>query len=110
MPTYSKIPTIAGRPQKQRVTLQTVTYTLLLNWNDWSECWVLDIYDSTGVTALVTGLAVVTGADLLGQLAYLDVASQAALMIMSTGPGVSPDEVPTFENLGTEGQIIYVSP
>jgi hypothetical protein len=32
------------------------------------------------------------------------------LMAMTTGPGISPDEEPTFTNLGIDGQLIYVSP
>jgi hypothetical protein len=47
---------------------------------------------------------------LLGQFAYLQVAAHAVLMALSVGPAVSPDEPPTFNNLGIDGQLIYVSP
>jgi hypothetical protein len=110
MRQYFQIPTQPGGPFSERVTLQGVEYLLKFDWNPVSQIWVLDIYDSGGAVAILRGVALVTGADLLGQFSYLTVAAHAVLMAMTTGPGAPPDETPTFTNLGIDGQLIYVSP
>jgi hypothetical protein len=110
MRRYFQIPTQPGKPFSERVTLQGIEYLLKFDWNPVSQIWMLEIYDSGGTVAIVRGIALVTGADLLGQFSYLTVAAHAVLMAMTTGPGISPDEEPTFTNLGIDGQLIYVSP
>lgn len=77
---------------------------LRLKWNVPANCWMLDILDSGGVP-LLTGLAVVTGADLLDQFAYLGLGGQ---ILAQTD--FDPDAVPTFDNLGTVGHLYFVTP
>jgi hypothetical protein len=110
MRQYFTIPLQPARSQTFRVTLQSIEYTFKLAWNAVAQIWILDIYDALGTTPIIRGVPLVTGTDLLGQFAYLQVAAHAVLMALSVGPAVSPDEPPTFNNLGIDGQLIYVSP
>ncbi len=63
----------------------------------------MDAADVDGVP-LLTGVPVITGADLLAQFAYIGVYGQ---MIAQTDN--DPGAVPTFENLGTTGYLYYLS-
>ena len=110
MSTIAEIPTQPGRPFSEQVTWQGVQYTLQFWWNPASYCWVLDIYDSSGANPILTGLPLVTGTDVLGQFGYLPVAAQAVITVMSVGPGVSPDQVPDFGNLGSDGHVYLITP
>jgi hypothetical protein len=110
MRNYFEIPTRPGIPFKERVTLQNVTYSFSFKWNTVSLAWVLDVYDETGVIPIVSGIPIVTGADLLEQFPYLDFGAHAVLMALTIAVGASPDEVPTFENLGVDGHLYYVTP
>lgn len=97
---------IPTTPQAQRfsISLLGVVYQMTLHWCAPSTCWVLDLADQSGV-ALVSGLPLVTGADLLSQLGYLGVGG--ALVVQTDG---GTDNVPTFENLGTNGNVFFLSP
>ena len=97
----NEIPLRPGTGQRLSIALGQVTYRLTLKWNTYSSCWVLDIADSIGAP-LAAGLAVVTGADILGQLAYLGIAG--GLFTVSDD---EPDAVPTFENLGVNGRLYF---
>lgn len=110
MASITTIPTWGGRPFSERVTWQGVQYTLNFKWNAASYCWNLDIYDAGGVSPILTGLALVTGTDVLGQFGYLPVGAQAMITVMTVGPGISPDSVPTFDNLGGDGQVFLITP
>lgn len=110
MSTIAEIPTESGRPFSEQVTWQGVQYTLQFWWNPASYSWVLDIYDSSGTNPILTGLPLVTGTDILGQFGYLPVAAQAVLTVMTVGPGISPDSVPTFQNLGGDGRVYLITP
>lgn len=74
-------------------------------WNRFMEAWVVDIYESDGTTLVLGGIGLVTGADLLRQYGYLGLGGQ---MIAQTDHDT--DAVPTFENLGGEGHLYYLSP
>ena len=63
----------------------------------------MDIGDVNG-NPLVSGIALVTGADLLGQYAYLGIGGQ--LIVMTDG---DPSAIPTFTNLGIESHLYYVT-
>jgi hypothetical protein len=110
MATVAEIPTEAGRPFIEKVTWNAVAYTLHFAWNVPAQCWTLDIWDASDTVPLLNGLAMTTGADLLGQFGYLPLASEAILIAMTTGPAVSPDMVPNFEDLGIDGHIYIVTP
>lgn len=91
------------RPQNQRFTifLSGVQYSLVVRWNAFISAWSMDCYD-TNENPLFLGVPLVTGTDLLEQLAYLGIGGQ--LIVQSDGV---VEAVPTFENLGSVGHLYY---
>jgi hypothetical protein len=103
MGTYFTVP-LQSQPQTMTIALSGVTYTLALNYRNVDQGgWVLDIGDSNNVP-IVQGLPLVTGANLLAQYAYLGFVG--ALWVQTLD---DPDAVPTFENLGSDGLLFYVT-
>lgn len=101
MPIYE----IPLKPAPQRVSVQIagVKYQFRLSYQDVPEGgWALDIADETGA-ALVNGLPLVTGANLLGQYQHLGIADQIG--VLTTG---DYDAVPTFTNLGGAAKLYAV--
>jgi hypothetical protein len=109
MATINEIPTEAGQPFSENVTWDGIAYALQFHWNSVCQCWMLDIADTAGVP-LLTGLALVTGCDVLEQFSYLPLGAHTAITVVTIGPGVSPDTVPSFDNLGTDGHVYLVMP
>jgi hypothetical protein len=105
--TVSEIPTRSGQNFKERVSLNGIEYTLVFKWNPASNCWILDIYDTSGLIPLLRGAPLITGADLLSQYAYLEISGK--LIVVTIAVGHSPDEVPTFQNLGSDGHLFYIT-
>ena len=99
--TAYEIPLIAAS-QTLTVTLGGKPYQLRVLWNAASYCWVLDISDAAG-TAIVLGIALVTGVNLLGQFAYLGFAG--ALEVQTDYDTLA---IPTLENLGSTGHLYFV--
>lgn len=73
-------------------------------WNDPAQCWIVSLYDDNG-NAIIEGMAMVTGANLLEQFAYLGLGFQ--LVVQSDN---DPDEVPSYTTLGTTGHLYCPSP
>jgi hypothetical protein len=105
--TNLEIPAQPGRPFTEEVTLLGVTYTLKFNWNKRAQCWVLDVLNDTATTKILCGVPLVTGSDLLEQFIYLDIGKIAFLTALTFGPGVPPDNVPTFFNFGIDSHLYY---
>jgi len=97
-----EIPT-SPTPQKFSVSLSGVTRELMLHWCAPAACWIVDIADETGAPIL-SGVPLITGADLLAQYAYLEL---AGAMLAQTDH--DPDAVPTFANLGSTGHLFFAS-
>jgi hypothetical protein len=99
----SEIP-LFPRPQIVEVDLGAATVRLRLTWCSSDEgSWVMDILDLNNVY-LLSGIPLITGADLLSQFAYLGISGQ--LWCTTLGNSSIP---PTFSNLGTEGKLLYVT-
>jgi hypothetical protein len=89
-------------PQLFSVQLGTTTYNMTLLWRDDPEQgWVLDIADSQD-NPIVSGIPLVTGADLLAQYEYLNFGGQ--LIVQSDS---DPLSVPTFTNLGQTSHLYW---
>lgn len=95
---------LSPTPQTFGITLAEIDYVLTFRWNQASRCWKLDIAD-LNLNLLVSGLAIITGADILTQFAYLDIGGQ---IIAQTSHDTFA--VPTFANLGDLGKVYFVSP
>ena len=65
--------------------------------------WVLDILDAAN-NPLVTGIPLVTGTDLLAQFQYLNFKGKLVVQTLT-----SPDDVPTFDNLGDTAKLFWVT-
>lgn len=103
MTTAYQIPLQTGVPQKFSAALGGVTYQLTFQYrNDPSGGWCLDIDDASN-NPIVHGIPLVTGADLLAQYKHLGFTGK--LVVQTTS---NPDAVPTFANLGSDGQIYWV--
>ena len=89
-----------GQPQTLRITLGNVAYQLTVQWRN--ACgWVMDIATVSG-TAILQGVPLVTGADLLAQYRYLGIAGS---LFVSTD--ADPSAVPTYANLGTASHLYF---
>lgn len=95
---------LSPEPQIFNITLGGTEYQLMLYWNAFAACWMLDIADSTGATKILSGLTLVTGADLLSQYPYLNFGGQ--LIAQTDGDIYTP---PTFDNLGTTGHLYFIT-
>jgi hypothetical protein len=110
MATVTEIPTLSGRPFSEIVTWQGASYTLHFKWNRMAQYWLLDIWDGLNAAPILSGLAVVTGCDVLEQFAYLPLAAHTIITVMTIGPANSPDQIPNFTNLGGDGRVYLVLP
>lgn len=87
-----------------QVTLEDVTYTLELRWNERASAWFMNVLDAEGVTMLQAGLRLV--ADWM--LGSFNVGAQppgAFVARDTSGLGIDP----TLEDLGTRVQLLYFS-
>lgn len=98
------IPLING-PQSFQIALAGVNYTLVVKWNDAPDAgWEFDLLDADTNTYLVAGQTLITGADCLSGLEYLGI---GGLFIVYTNGNA--DAVPTFENLGIDSNLYFVT-
>lgn len=94
---------LSPTPQRFSITLTGVEYNLTVKWNAAPDAgWAVDIADAFGA-AIVSGVPLVTGADLLAQYAYLNFGGQ---LVVQTDHDT--DAVPTFENLGETSHLFFL--
>jgi hypothetical protein len=102
--TTYKVP-LSGVPETFGITLAGVAYQLTVQWRDAVEGgWFLDIADKNS-NPILRGIPLITGADLLGQYGYLGLGGS---LFVQTSPVA--DVVPTFETLGTDSNLYFVTP
>jgi len=102
--TFYEIP-LTPNAQRFYITLAGVQYQMQVAWRSNVEGgWFLDIYDAAGV-AIVLGVPLVTGVDLLEP--YPDLNFGGSLYAMTDG---DPNTVPTFANLGTQSHVYFGIP
>lgn len=107
MATVVEIPLIPNTAQRLRVTLNGITYTFDLRWNSVAGCWILDILSADATVAILRGIPLVTGLDLLGQYHYTQIGGVGALVVLTFGVGNSVSDVPTFGALGVESHLYF---
>ena len=101
-----KVPFIPGTPQSLTVVFGDKEYRLTLRFRDVDDngsLWTLDIADVLTNSDIVCGIPLVTGADLLVQYQYLNIAG--SLIVHTDG---EPDAVPSFDNLGQDSNLYFV--
>lgn len=99
MTTPSIIPLEAGA-QTLSVPLAGVTYRMRIWWRESvTPCWMLDLSTDAGV-ALVSGLPLLPGADLLAQHQHLGVGG--ALYVLA-------DSDITYDSLGTSTRLYFLA-
>jgi hypothetical protein len=92
-------------PEQFEILLAGVTYTIINKWNDQPlGGWVIDIMDDQQ-NPIVMNIPLITGEDCLSGLEYLGFGGQ--LIVQTTGS--SPDTPPTFENLGVDSNLYFVT-
>lgn len=102
MATY-EIP-LTATPQTFLVTLTGAEYRLTLRYlNADQGGWILNIADTEG-TAILSGVPLVTGADLLAQYQHLGFGG--SLVVLTSG---DTDAVPSFTGLGSESRLYFVT-
>lgn len=101
MTTYYEIP-LSAEPQTFDIPINGTTYGLTVRWNVPNATWVINIADASG-NPIVSGIPMVTGADLLEQYGYLNFGFQ---LVAQTDN--SPDSVPTFDNIGTASHLYAI--
>jgi len=104
MATIFTIP-LSPTPQTFKITLGGVDYRLTFTYKDIEEGgWILDIADANSVP-MILGIPLVTGVDLLAQYAHMGFGGE--LRVQTTQ---DPDAVPTFDNLGIDAILYWVTP
>jgi len=93
---------LSAQSQRQSVVLLNVTYTFTVQWRDAAGLWFLDIADASG-NAIISGIPLVAGADLLGQYDYLGI---GGALICSTDGDLTAN--PTKTNLGGASHLRFV--
>jgi PKD repeat protein len=99
--TVYEIPLIAAA-QKLTITLNGKPYQLTIRFNGAAGAWNMDIRDNKG-TAVITGIPLITGADLLAQYGYLKLGGQ---LVVQTDAGNR--SIPTFTDLGKKSHLFFV--
>ena len=95
---------LVNTAQQFQILLAGVTYTMTNKWNDEGGFWALDIADSTG-NPIVSNIPLITGADCLAGLDYLEIGGS---LYVATA-GASPNDVPTFDNLGVDSNVYFLT-
>jgi hypothetical protein len=101
MSSYYEIPLTASA-QSFSIALAGTTYQFTVTWNAINVSWMIDIADASG-NAIVSGIPMVTGVDLLDQFDYLDFGFQ---LVAQTDN--APDVVPSYASLGTTSHLYAI--
>lgn len=94
---------LSPTPQKLTIDLAGVTRKLRVYWCKYSDCWCFDLLDGDG-TERILGAPIVTGIDLLGQYAHLELGGH--LIAQSCEDASMP---PMLDNLGITGHLFFVT-
>ncbi|WP_250512703.1 hypothetical protein [Caballeronia sp. INDeC2] len=95
---------LSGVPQSFQIALAGVTYKLTLMWREAPQGgWFLDMADAAG-NRILSGVPLVTGADLLEQYEYLGIGGE--LWLQTDGDEAA---VPTFDDIGTTSHLYFVT-
>jgi hypothetical protein len=95
---------LTGDAETFTITLAGVEYQLTVRWNDADQGgWMLDIAEPDGGAAVLLGLPLVTGADLLGQFKHLGIGGRLMVWAGDT------DEAPDQDTLGDVVKLYFIT-
>lgn len=100
--TAFEIP-LTNEPQTFTINIKNGTYRFTVVYNHVAQCWMVDAHDVLTDQPVVHGIPLITGTDLLGQFQHM--VTMGKFVVQSD---IDPDEVPTFESLGTRGHLYFV--
>lgn len=96
---------LVNAPQTFEISLAGKNYLTTCKWNEAFEAgWVLDFADAETNTPIIANLPLITGANILAGLGYLNF--NGSLYIFTDG---ADEAVPTLENLGVESNLYFVT-
>jgi hypothetical protein len=98
-----ELPLTTDCPQSFNCQLGETTYQFNLIWNDRSSVWMMDIINPTTQTPIISGLALVLGADLLEDSAL---GIGALVVVDETGTGTEA----SVTSLGDTTNVYWISP
>lgn len=102
---WFKIPLTPVILQVFQIALAGSNYLMTVKWNDADEGgWIFDLVDADTNESIVAGSPLITGANCLSGLGYLGI--DGFFVVFTDG---NPDAVPTFENLGTESNLYFLT-
>ena len=88
--------------QQFNTAINGVNYSIKMPWRDYSG-WITDLQDSSGAD-IVTGIPLVTGANLLAQFSYLNLGF--GLAVICDDPA---QDYPTKTDLGINSHLLAVT-
>jgi len=95
---------LTAQPQNFAIRLAGVNYQMTLWWNNAAMGgWTLDVYDNES-NPIVTGIPLITGADLLAQYSYLGF--NGSLYCYTDNDATAP---PTYTNLGAGSHLYFTT-
>lgn len=95
-------------PENFTITLGSVDYGVRTRWNRMANCWVMDFLDQAGAEVL-TGVPLVTGADLFEQFKHLGLGAAGELRAGHTGSDHDARTPPAFDNFGITAKLFFVT-
>jgi hypothetical protein len=93
---------VTNQNQTFQVTLNNVTYTLKLLWNQFANCWMLDINDVNN-NPLLNSIPLLAGRDLLKQFNYKNIGGYL-ITYNSSNPLIPPG----YSDLGATSFLQFI--
>jgi hypothetical protein len=97
---------LSPQPQTFSISLAGVAYNITLLWRESpvGGGWFIDLADASG-NAILAGIPLVTGVDLLAQHKHLGIKAQ----LWVATDGVNYFDTPTFQNIGVSSHLYFVT-
>jgi hypothetical protein len=86
------------------IDLAGIEYQINLYWCDAAGIWVIDLADNATGVAILSGVPLVAGPDLLAQFAYLRIGGK-----LSAYTEGNINSAPTYDNLGVTGKVTFTT-
>lgn len=94
-----------GIAETFEISLAGKNYFFTIKWNDAEDAgWEFDLVDAITNESIVAGIPLITGANCLEGLDYLEINGE--MIVFTDGNDFA---VPTFLNLGTESNLYFLT-